>query len=801
MKQYIILLFVLCGTMLHAQIITVLDKSSRRPVASVQVTAGTNFMQATNAEGKVSLEGVEPGSMVYFSSIGYFPVSVTFDSLQVNPVVLLSLKSYHMDEVVISASRFEETKRDVAQKIAILTKTEIDFANQRSTADLLQESGEVFVQRSQFGGGSPVIRGFEASRVLLVVDGVRMNNAIYRSGHLQNIITMDQGMLDRVEIAYGPGSVVYGSDALGGVVHFYTRNPHFSTGDSLLTEVAAFTRYGSVASEKTGHLDVNIGGRRLASLTSFTYSDFGDLRTGSVQNPFYGGFGFRPTYADRINGVDTVIVNPDSTLQVGSAYSQADFMQKLSFKQSDYVLHKLNFQLSTSSDVPRYDRLTETGTGGSGLRFAEWYYGPQNRMMAAYQLNYSRATKMFDQLRFLASYQDIEESRNDRRFGADNLRSRLEQVQVIGVNADFEKGIERHEIRYGLEAYFNDVQSTAQSTNINTGATEPLDTRYPDGGSQMNAYSAYFTHTWEANEKWVINDGIRLNATTLSCLFSDTTFFPFPYSSIEQQYSAITGSLGVIYFPSESWRLSLLGSTGYRTPNVDDVSKVFDSQPGRVVVPNPDLLPEYTYNADFSISYFVEDKAQLDITAWATSFENALTTNTGTFNGQDSIIYNGELSEVVQLTNAGSAYLYGVSASLKTDLNAIVSLASGITYSYGRVRTDSVNYPLDHIPPVFGKTSLHLHLNKFRSEFYVLYNGWKRIEDYNLVGGEDNVQYATAFGMPAWYTLNIKASYSLTDFLTVQGGIDNITDLQYRVFASGISAPGRNIYLTLRAYL
>ncbi|NJN34367.1 MAG: TonB-dependent receptor plug domain-containing protein [Saprospiraceae bacterium] len=69
------------------------------------------------------------------------------------------------------------------------------------------------------------MRGFEASRVLLVVDGVRMNNLIYRSGHLQNAITVDQNMLDRVEVLFGTASTVYGSDALGGVVHFFTKKP------------------------------------------------------------------------------------------------------------------------------------------------------------------------------------------------------------------------------------------------------------------------------------------------------------------------------------------------------------------------------------------------------------------------------------------------------------------------------------------------------------------------------------------------------------------------------------------------
>jgi hemoglobin/transferrin/lactoferrin receptor protein len=244
-----------------------------------------------------------------------------------------------------------------------------------------------------------------------------------------------------------------------------------------------------------------------------------------------------------------------------------------------------------------------------------------------------------------------------------------------------------------------------------------------------------------------------------------------------------------------------MGSTGYRTPNVDDVSKVFDSEPGRVIVPNPDLMPEYTYNVDLHITHAITDQAQADFTVWATSFRNALTVLPGSFNGQDSIEYNGEWSEVVQLSNAGKAYLYGVTGSLQADLNRFLSFSTGLSYTYGRIKSDTLTYPQDHIPPLYGRTSMNLQLNKFRGSFAVLYNGWKRIEEYNIIGGEDNEQYATPYGMPAWYTLNLKASYSLSDTWTLQGGIDNITDLHYRVFASGVSAPGRNIYLTVRAFM
>ena len=185
-----------------------------------------------------------------------------------------SAKLINLDEVIISANKVEESKRRVAQQIHSLSAKQISQMNTQNMGDLLAATGLVMVQKSQQGGSSPILRGFEASRVLLVVDGVRMNNLIYRAGHLQNVITVDQNMLQRAEVIFGPASTVYGSDALGGVISFQTKNPILSETDKLYLRGNAFTRYSSTNNEKTAHLDVNLGNRRVAVLLSGNYSNF-----------------------------------------------------------------------------------------------------------------------------------------------------------------------------------------------------------------------------------------------------------------------------------------------------------------------------------------------------------------------------------------------------------------------------------------------------------------------------------------------------------------------------------------------
>jgi hemoglobin/transferrin/lactoferrin receptor protein len=224
---YIIFCLLLIAVSTKAQTITVIDKINNEPLTESIVQGNDKtILLKTDSKGQVDISSLKKEGQITFTRIGYTPVSYNFSDLeQMKYTVSISKNPYLMEEVVVSAARFKEKKSDVPRQIDVLKGKDIEFVNQSTSADLMQSTGNILVQKSQLGGGSPIIRGFEANKVLIVVDGVRMNNAIFRGGHLQNIITMDNSMLEKTEILYGPGSVVYGSDALGGVMHFYTKNP------------------------------------------------------------------------------------------------------------------------------------------------------------------------------------------------------------------------------------------------------------------------------------------------------------------------------------------------------------------------------------------------------------------------------------------------------------------------------------------------------------------------------------------------------------------------------------------------
>lgn len=715
-------------------------------------------------------------------------------------------KSAYLNEIVISANKISEQRKMVSQQINLINQATIRSLNAQNTADLISNSGVVAMQKSQQGGGSPMLRGFEASRVLLVTDGVRMNNAIYRAGHLQNIITTDNAIFERAEILFGPSSTVYGSDALGGVIHFYTRNPELATTESARVGGNAFFRYGTVNEEKVSHVDLNIGGKKFATLTSFTFSDFGDLTMGQKTNPAYGEqFGVRPQYVERSedNSTDVLVDSSDPYKQIFSGYRQYDLLQKFLFAPNERTKHLLNFQYSNSTDVPRYDRLTDPGGSGVGLRFAEWYYGPQKRLMGSYTFSLSRLGSIADEFSTTISYQDIEESRHDRRFNNDNRNDRIENIQVVGLTATFNKLIGKNHLRYGIDGQFNSLKSTAHSTNIVTKVESPLNTRYPDGDNTMSTLAAFATHTLQLSDDLILNDGLRLGGSWLHSTFVDQTFFPFPYDHITQNNFVGSGNIGLIYSPS-SWRISILGSTGYRVPNIDDLAKVFESvagtstTTGTLVVPNPDLKPEKTLNGDLGITKFLGDKFRIEAVFFATQFYDAIATRPTTFNGQPVIDYGGFPANVVSSQNVGKAFLYGWSASLRGDITSALAVTASYNYTHGEVvNEDGPNAPLDHIAPAFGRIGVQYNTSKFKSEIFSNFSGWKYLSRYSS-SGEDNLQYATPEGMPSWYTVNLRVGYDITKMLTVQAGLDNILDLQYRTFASGINSPGRNIFITVR---
>ena len=684
-------------------------------------------------------------------------------------------------------------------QVAVITAEQIDFQNFQSMAEVLSNSGSVFVQKSQQGGGSPSIRGFEASRVLLLVDGVRMNNLIFRSGHLQNVITVDESMLDNVNIFYGPASTLFGSDALGGAVGMSTKKAKFLGEAKNKFTGTINSRYSSSNMEKSIALNLNYATRNFASLTMVSFNDFGDLKMGRNRNQNEDFFGERPFYVATINGVDQLVPNDNKYLQKDSGFKQYNVMQKLAYKTDSGFEHGLNLQYSTSSDVPRYDRLTE-GDSTTGLRHAQWYYGPQKRVLGIYSLSKEKAFLASD-LKITTAFQNAKESRLNRRFGNYNLQNREEEVKMYSVAVDLKKKFNDGELFYGFESYVETLNSTAFSNNINSGVINPISTRYPNGDNSMLRNDIYVSYNDKLSTNTLWNAGIRLGYTSLNSTIADDSFFPLPFTSVSQDNFTYSGSLGIVKNISENVSLKANLSTGFRVPNIDDLAKIFESVQGTIIVPNATVKPEKTVTADLGIVIQSDSKkVKFEITYFYTRMFDAIVLDKFQYEGQSIIVYDGTPSKVFANQNRGSAFITGLSTSFSTVLISKVRVDANFNYTLGRVIHDKMLSPLDHIAPYFGKIGFTYANARVNIEAYLLYNGQKKRSDYSE-SGEDNLQYAPANGLPSWKTYNFKTSCQVYKGATLFAGVENILDTQYRTFSSGINAPARNIYGGLRCNL
>ena len=797
MKHFILLsAFTALSITICAQQLLVVDQETGAPLEFATVTSNqSNTLILTNEEGIAALHSFINAESIEIRLIGYQSQIKSYNQLKKDGFQVALIPSFFsLDEVVISATRWRQRKGDIPARIVSVDPKQVQLQNPQTAADLLEHSGEVFIQKSQLGGGSPMIRGFSSNRLVYTVDGVRMNTAIFRSGNLQNVISLDPFSLAGTEVFFGPGSIIYGSDAIGAVMSFQTLQPEFSTSNIAKVKGRANIRTASASGERTGHLDVQVGWKKWAILTSASHHHFGDLRMGKNGPDDY----LRPFYVERQNGMDLVKTNADPLIQTPTGYEQVNLMQKIRFQPNKHWSLDYGYHYSTTTNIPRYDRLVRLRDGLP--RSAEWEYGPQVWSMHLLSVSHLKSTVLYDQMALRIALQQFEESRIDRNFNTPSRSIRTEEVAAWSVNLDFSKILrEKVQLFYGFEGVLNDVVSTGKEENILTQEVKPGPARYPN--AQWLSYAAYATAKVPVGQKGQIQAGLRYNQYSLEADFSNNSdFFPFQNQQATLGKGALTASLGGVWTPSDrsSWTINF--STGFRAPNVDDIGKVFDSEPGSVVVPNPDLEAEYAYNGEVGFNQIVGDWMKLDLSAYYTFLENALVRRDFQINGQDSIFYDGELSQVQAVQNAAEARVYGVQAGVQIKLPAGFRLAGQYNWQKGEEELDNGSIsPSRHAAPAFGRGQLIYKQASLQTTFQIRFAAEIAFDD--LPVGEANKSFLYASDAngnpyaPSWYAIDWKILYSVNDYFSVSGGVENLTDQSYRPYSSGLTAPGRNFIL------
>jgi hemoglobin/transferrin/lactoferrin receptor protein len=787
-------------TEVKLQKVRVVNGSIPIPFVAV-INISTSEQVISDADGIVFLPFRNPSDTLVFRSMGYEQVIILPGQI-IGKFLPMYESPVSLEEVQILSNVVPDVASDLGLKrAATLGATAIkNGVPPGNTAELLQSSGQIHVQQSQQGGGSPVLRGFEANRVLLVVDGVRMNNAIYRSGHLHNAITVDPNSLEQIQVILGPNSVRFGSDALGGVVHFQTRRPRFRSNSSESNYSGLFSaQYRTVNNSYNLHAAAEAGGPRWGTVISFSQSEFGDLSMGSWRAHGDSAWGLVPLVATRINGVDSLISNSDPEKQSPTGYSQNDFLYKLRLGIPGGAI-ETNFQYSKSSNIPRFDKLNDFS--GDSLKWAEWNYGPQARLMAA--VTWEQYLGIPGSLHTTFAFQQISESRIKRLFGSPFRTIQEEQVEVLSMSSIWKSSPFRGDgwkFEAGLDGQLNDVVSTVKAQDpegediIDPGFGGELMTRYPNGGSSMSSFGAFTSAKRSLGDR-VFHLGLRYSYSSYDAKFIPTSALQLPFSEVNSGHGALTGSLAAEIPLCETISSISSLSSGFRHPNIDDAVKVREKG-GYVLVPNDSLKAEYLYSLDESITWrHPSSDFSVSLAGFISLWTDIITPVNSTLNGETTLVVDGTVSIIQRNENSGNAIIRGARIEVYAPIMENMNFSSLINFTKGYILTS--NSPVAHIPPTFGRTALEYSQKKWSIEAYVLYNGAKHIDDYGS-GSTDNVQEALEDGTPSWWTLNLESHIIFNDHLHAQFGLSNILDMHYKSFASGISAPGRGAYIALHA--
>ena len=773
-----------------SQEVMVIDKETGKTVKNVIIyNKSQTITLTTSKQGTADISSFKHSEFIYFSHLSYALFQVKKADLKTtNYRLFLTKESEQLDEVVLSVFKNKQKSNRIAEQVAVLSQKEIRKISPQTSADLLATIPGIKVQKSQFGGGSPVLRGMESNRILLVVDGVRMNNAIYRKGHLQNAISIAPNQLDRTEVVFGPSSVIYGSDALGGVIHYYTKTPKLSNETTVKTDF--FTRFSGVNNEITSNVSVALSFQNWASFTSVSFSDFGDLKMGNNRSHGFDNWGKVFYFSKNNDGnyYETPTLNTATNLQKNTGYMQTDVLQKFYVPLSENTELKLNIQYSKSSNIPRFDRLSELTdpTNSASLKFAEWYYGPQERFLFSPQLLLHPNRRWLQKGSITFAYQNIKESRVQRKFGSLDRSYRNEMVNLFSVNGDFSVPLKENQKRlltYGFELAYNDVTSNAFGKTLAVSNEEVtgfsneflVQSRYPDGGSNYLSSAIYLGYRQDVSAKATLNTGIRFTSTHLQANWMDQTFISLPDPSISIANAAITATLGYVYKPSKNWQINSVLSSGFRAPNIDDVGRVREKS-GNITIPNIYVAPEFAYSAEFGLQkYFNNRRFRIGGNVFYTLLDNYIQRDFvyAPDGSKLQVAFDGEFGNAVSNQNKGTAYITGFTSSYLGKISTRWNTSGFLTYTKGR--TYDTKEPLSSIPPLFGQFEVNYKMGKLELGADFRFNSKKNIEDFNFTEGIDNHDLTPVidsnatddvskyYGSPSWSTFGVNGRYVLNE--------------------------------------
>ena len=766
-----ILLYII-PSFIFSQEYKVYDRSENTIIPEVNFYNNKHVVSSNNM-GIVDLSLFSNSETISVSHISYIDFSFSKNQIHGNKIFLTS-KNYNLNQIEIKERLTVEEEKT---KLIKIDNDEILSSLSMNPSELIEKTTPITIQRSQAGGGSPNIRGFEANRILLIIDGVKLNNTIYRSGHLQSILSIDPFIIDNLSVLHGPASVFYGSGALGGAIVINTILPEKTHANKNLF----VQQYETSSSSSLFHFHSSYKSGKISLLSSVSIKKYGNIKMG--KNRFHG-------YEDW--GIYKYATNDNE--QLFGEYNQADLSQKIHIPINNNSSFSLSSQFSTTSNINRFDKLNDVSDNLP--KYKSWYYGPQKRFLQSFNHSYYKNSIFFDKISSSISYQKIEESRISQLYNSSSIITRIENLNVFDGKTEFIKNIKNYKLRYGISGRSEYLNSNANNIDENTNLISYASTRYPENGSSAFNISSFLLCEQKINSKLNWFNGFRYDYENISMDFSENIILPWGLNTVKNKNANFSFSSSVSLDINKNDFISYSFFNAFRNPNIDDLGKVFSKNSGFLVVPNPNLKSEKILSSELIYSK-KNNFRKIEISFFYSNLKDAIQKRPFIYNGSDSIIYDGEIMRTIANTNIQKASMSGFSLSFTEDFSKNLSFSLNASYVHGK---SSDGLPLSHIPPLSIQNNLDIKVSNLSSILiYSNYNSWKRSEDFDL-NGVDNLEEATIDGTPSWYTLNLKYSVKIQESL-FSISCENIFDAHYKTFASGISANGRNFILNLQSNL
>jgi len=646
-------------------------------------------------------------------------------------------------EIVIIAQRTKTDNINRPESISTINSLDTRLGTAMSTPDALGVIPGVWMQQTNLGGGSPFLRGLTGYHTLILVDGIRLNNSTFRSGPNQYLNTIDPLLVDHVEAMKGQGSVPYGSDALGGTVQLFSKSPDFSvTGNEI--KGSLYGKYLSQRMEMASRFEIEANSKKTAFMAGATIRKLGDI----------------------VAGGDLGTLTP-----TGYPEKALDGVIKHRFNNKQLLTGSVQFH--RQEDVPLYHKI-ENGD------YSRYHFDPQQRLLSYLRLESFYESPLFSKIRYTVSYQNSLEKRIKQKSGSTITDEEEDKVSTFNGSVEvFSRPASYWDISSGIEYYHDYVRSRIFSTDEQSGESQTGRGLYPDG-STAGSIALYTLHSINLH-RFSFTFGARYNYFQLSV--PDET-----PGDIKLSPSALIGSAGLNYKFTEELRFVSSVSSGFRAPNINDVSS-FGIADFRYEIPNYDLKPEKSVNLDAGLK--LQSKRYTGNLVFFRNKLNGLIANVkSNYNGNDSI----DGVQVYQRKNLKEAVIQGIEADGTYSFLTSLTMFGNISYTYGKdLSTDA---PLRRIPPLNSRLGLRY---RHHSAFGAMLEWAHAGKQTRLSQGDIDDSRIAEGGTPSWDVVNCSFGYT-GGFFQLNAGIHNIFNEAYRTHGSGIDGRGRSIWISLKIF-